>query len=120
MILADTSVWIEHLYRGNAVMMAQLNWGNVVNHPAVIGELACGTFRDRKAILADLRTMPIIMEAEHDEVLEMIDRHRLAGTGIGWVDAHLLASAMLNDVRLWTLDRRLKQSAERLKVHATL
>jgi predicted nucleic acid-binding protein len=120
MILADTSIWVEHLSRGHAAMTAQLEWGNIVAHPAVIGELACGSLDDRKATLHDLRALPVIMEAEHEEVLEVLDRHRLAGTGIGWVDAHLLASAMLNDVRLWTLDRRLRSAAERLRVHASL
>lgn len=114
MILADTSVWIRHLHHGYAAMRAQLDWSNIVCHPAVIGELACGTFPDRSTILPMMRQLPLIMEAEHHEVMTLIERHRLMGTGIGWVDAHLLASAMLNDVTLWTLDRRLAEHAERL------
>jgi predicted nucleic acid-binding protein len=113
-ILADTSVWIDHLRRGRSELAAQLEWGQIVQHPAVIGELACGTFRDRDVILDAIRRLPQIMEAQHDEVMALIEEHRLMGSGIGWIDAHLLASAVLSDVQLWTLDRRLADAARRI------
>jgi hypothetical protein len=113
-LLADSSVWIEHLRRGVPELEEALEEGTIVVHPFVLGELACGMLRDREAFLEDLARLPEVVPAEHDEVLELVERRRLAGTGIGWVDAHLIAAARIADVELWTLDRALQRAWEKL------
>lgn len=120
MILADTSIWVDHLRRGgDARMTALLEAGQVVMHPYVLGELALGSLKNRAAILRDLDAMPRAGIAGMDEVLGFIERHRLFGTGVGLVDAHLLASTLLTpETRLWTRDRRLHAAAAQLGVAA--
>lgn len=118
MILVDTSVWVDHLRRGNARLEALLRDGLVLVHPFVFGELSLGRLKERSEILGLLGAMPEADEASHEEVLEFIDRHELAGSGVGWIDAHLLVSAALGGVSLWTLDRRLASAAERLALSA--
>jgi hypothetical protein len=115
-ILVDTSVWIEHLRRGRADLSSRLLEGEVATHPFVIGELALGGLRRRGEILGMLRELPGAPIADHEEVLELIENRALDGRGIGWVDAHLLASALLGRLRLWTLDRRLALVATRLGI----
>jgi hypothetical protein len=105
-ILVDTSVWVDHLRRGNARLAARLVGGEVTCHPFVVGELACGRLRRRQEILALLGVLPAVPIAEHDEVLGFLEAHDLPGSGIGWVDVHLLASAKLAATPFWTLDRR--------------
>ncbi len=107
MILADTSVWVEHLRRGLPRLAALLEDGEVSSHVFVIGELALGRLAPRTEILTLLSNLPRVDPAEHDEVLSFVEHHGLSGRGIGWVDAHLLASAALGRTALWTLDRRL-------------
>ena len=114
MILADTSVWVDHLRRHNAALALRLEDGAVMVHPFVVGELACGNLRRRREILSALAALPEVPLASHDEVLALVDAHRLAGSGIGWIDAHLLASTRLGGVRIWTLDRPLAAAARRL------
>ncbi len=114
MILVDTSVWADHLRAGNRRLSVLVDQQLVFGHPFVIGELACGQLPRRTQILADLAQLPAVPLAEHEEVLGFIDRHRLMGTGIGWVDAHLLTAAALAQVALWTLDLRLAAVARRL------
>ena len=117
MILADTALWVDHLHRGDDRMQALLEAGEIVMHPHVLGEIALGSLRNRAAVLRDLAAMPRVTMAAEDEVLDLIERHRLFGAGIGLVDAHLLASALLTpDAGLWTRDRRLREAAERLGV----
>ena len=118
MILVDTSVWIDHLRHGNARLSALLEDGLVLLHPFVVGELALGHLRRRTEVLGLLSELPLAKAAEHAEVLEFVQRHGLAGSGIGWVDAHLLASAALSRAALWTLDRRLVRAATRLALSA--
>ena len=113
-MLVDTAVWVDHLARGNARLAVLLEEGAVETHPFVIGELALGNLRWREATLAPLQALPAVPLAEHGEVLGLIYRHGLAGAGIGWVDAHLLASALLGGTRIWTLDRPLAAVAARL------
>lgn len=121
MILADSSVWIDHLRAADESLTELLNEGKVLMHAFVIGELALGTFQRRDAFLRDLRKLPGAPVATDEEVLHLIERHRLFGMGIGYVDAHLLASAQLgNDVGLWTRDRRLAEAAGRIGVAARL
>ena len=110
-MLVDTSVWIDHFRRGNQTLAARLEDGVVCCHPFVIGELACGGLSDRDHVLALLAVLPQPPLAEHDEVLEFVDRTGLAGSGLGWIDVHLLASARLGGIGIWTLDRKLKRAA---------
>lgn len=119
MTLADTSVWVEHLRRGNQSLAELLHETAVVIHPFVIGELALGHLRRRDEILSMLGELPQAPEPSHDEVLDFVARHRLAGEGVGWVDAHLLAAAALGGVALWTLDRKLAATARRLGLSAS-
>lgn len=114
MILVDTSVWVDHLRSGNRRLESLLDDGDVLIHPFVVGELACGVLRNRDQVLALLQALPEANAAEHSEVISFLDRERLYGRGIGWIDAHLLASARLSDAPLWTLDRKLSRIAAAL------
>jgi predicted nucleic acid-binding protein len=106
-VLVDTSVWIAHLRHGDSHLAALLDEGSVLVHPFVIGELACGNLRNRAEILSLLHALPRTAVAEHEEVMVFIDRNDLMGKGLGYVDVHLLAAAVLSDVRLWTTDKSL-------------
>ena len=114
MILADTSVWVDHLRRGNARLAALLEQAQVSAHPFVIGEIALGHLKRRVEILALLASLPRAPSAEHNEVLRFVTENKLAGSGLGWIDVHLLAAAALDRSRLWTLDKRLAGAASRL------
>ena len=117
MILVDTSVWIEHLRRGEPRLAAALDEGEVLVHPFVIGELACGNIGNRERILDLLQELPRASEASHDEVMVMIDRRKLRAKGIGYVDAHLLAAVAITPLAtLWTLDKRLRAVAASLSL----
>ncbi len=116
MILADTSVWIDHFRLGNKRLHSLLDTGDIVCHPFVVGELACGNLGNREEILTLLKVLPAAVEAKNEEVLAFIERHRLDGTGLGWVDVHLLAAAKLTKCSLWTLDRSLHRIARGLEV----
>lgn len=118
MVLVDTSVWIDHLTRGNSRLAQLLNDGMVLCHPFVIGELACGRLRNRQEILGLLAALPQVPVADHEEVLRLIDRHSLFGRRLGWVDVHLLGSTLLAAAALWTLDKSLNQAASVLRVAA--
>ena len=114
MILVDTSVWVDHLRRGDRELVSALETGEVACHEFVIGELACGHISARAEILGLLAALPRAPVVEHEEVLAFIERHDLAGVGIGWLDAHLLASARLGRLELWTRDGRLRRAALRI------
>ena len=111
MVLVDTSVWVSHLRDGNADLANLLNDGRVLCHPLIVGELACGNLKDRASILSFLQLLPMSIEAEHDEVLSFIENNRLMGKGLGYVDVHLITSAVLTGVPIWTLDKKLAQTA---------
>src|SRR5438105_4676602 len=111
MILADTSVWIAHFREGSSKLIGFLTEASILTHPFVIGELACGALSNRTRVLSDLKTLPRAVSATHEEVLRLIDDRRLWGLGIGWIDAHLLASALLSSCRFWTLDGKLDRAA---------
>jgi predicted nucleic acid-binding protein len=118
-ILADTSVWVDHLRRGNSALVAALENQEVVTHPFIIGELACGDLRDRRQVLTLLHRLPGATVATDNEALAVIDTRRLMGRGLGYVDVHLLASALLSPpLRLWTFDAALATAADRLGVVA--
>ena len=118
MILADTSVWVDHLRRGNSQLAELLEAAQVSCHQFVIGELACGNLRKRAQILEHLSRLPLVGTLAHGEVMEMVRRRRLMGSSIGWVGAHLLAASLVEDVSLWTLDRSLGAVARRLGISA--
>lgn len=111
MVLVDTSVWIDHLRNSQNHLQFLLRETEVVCHPFVIGELACGNLTNRAEILTLLKTLPMAPQLDFDEYLFFIDGHQLQGSGIGFVDVHLLASAALGQVKLWTNDKRLKSTA---------
>ncbi len=116
MILVDTSVWIDHLGGGEAELVTALERQQVLIHPFVIGELACGTLKNRSEVLSLLRELPTAVVASEAEVLGFIERRSLMGRGIGYLDVHLLASVALEVARLWTRDKRLAAAAEALDV----
>jgi hypothetical protein len=117
-ILADTSVWVDHLRRGNVRMASLLEEREIAGHPFVIGEIALGHLKHRQEILALLSDLPQAALANHDEVLRFVDQEKLAGSGLGWVDVHLLAAAALDRCEIWTLDRRLAAVASNLGLGA--
>ena len=117
MVLVDTSVWVEHLRSGTVRLESLLNDGQVVCHPFIVGELACGNLKNRSHILSLLDTLPSAHLADHAEVMHFIERYRLMGKGLGYVDIHLFASAMLTGVPLWTLDKRLARAAASLGIN---
>ncbi len=117
MILVDTAIWVDHLRAGEPALAVLLETGRVLAHPFVIGELALGNLRQREVILSALHDIPRAVVATEAEALALIALHGLAGSGIGYVDAHLLAAARLTQgARLWTRDRRLADIAARLGV----
>jgi predicted nucleic acid-binding protein len=116
MMLADTSVWIEHFRRGHAGLRKLLEEGEIVMHPLVYGELACGNLPDRTRTLSLLASLPHVVLADDASVLQAIDLRKWSGRGIGWIDAHLLTSALLMQTPLWTLDRKLRGLATKAGV----
>ena len=117
MILVDTSVWIDHLRRSIPELVDLLENEQVLTHPIVIGELACGQLARREQVLRLLSVLPSCVVATDEEALNLIERRRLMGKGIGYGDVHLLASVLLTaDAQLWTHDKRLAEAAVRLKV----
>jgi len=114
-ILVDTSIWIGHFRAMDPDLVALLEAGRVLSHPFVTGELAMGNLKDRTVIIEAMNQLPAAIVASDAEVLGYIARHGLHGLGIGYVDAHLLASVSLTpDARLWTGDLRLARAAGRL------
>lgn len=116
MVLVDTSVWVVHLRQGTIGLESFLKDGHVVCHPFIVGELACGNLKNWSEILALLQTLPMAILAEHDEVMQFIETHRLMGKGLGYIDMHLLASAILTKVPLWTLDKKLGEISSKLGI----
>jgi predicted nucleic acid-binding protein len=114
-ILADTSVWIDHLRSGERVLTRLLESRQVMSHPFVIGEVALGHLRERERVLAEMQDLPQTPIVADSEVLHFINECALFGRGIGYVDAHLLASLRLTPgTHFWTLDRRLSAVADEL------
>ena len=126
MILADTSIWIDHfrsgnLRSGNKELQKHLNEGHIVIHPSIIAELALGSLEERTKTLALLDLLPQVRVAQLSEVRRMIEARRLYSLGIGLTDAQLIASVFINPFTLlWTRDRRLRKAAEGLGIHASL
>lgn len=112
MILVDTSIWIDHLRNGSPALAAALQNEAVCTHDFVIGELACGNLRNRAEVLGLLQSLPRLSAATEDETLFFIEQQQLMGRGIGYVDAHLLAAAVIRNIPIWTKDKRLMALAE--------
>ncbi len=116
MVLVDTSIWVTHLRQGSRQLEKLLLDGEVVCHPFIIGELACGTIENRTEILTLLRSLPMAPTINLDEFLYFVERNKLMGKGVGFVDVHLLASAELLQTPLWTSDKTLRSLATQLGI----
>jgi predicted nucleic acid-binding protein len=120
-ILADTSVWIDHFRSGNKELQKALNAGQIVIHPAIVAELALGSLHERTKTLAMLDLLPQVRVARFSELRHMIEARRLYNLGIGLIDVHLVAAVFINSpTLLWTRDRRLRKAAEALGIRANL
>jgi predicted nucleic acid-binding protein len=121
LILADTSIWIDHLRCGNKQLRTLLDQGQIVIHPFIIAEIALGSLRERAKTLVLLDLLPQVRVARLSEVRLLIEARRLYSLGVGLIDAHLIASAFINSpTLLWTRDKRLRKAAEGLGIHASL
>lgn len=118
MILVDTSVWVAHLHQGQPRLTELLQQDQVITHPFVIGELACGHVRRRTEVLSYLDRLARAPQASDAEARGFLETHQLMGQGLGWIDIHLLASCRIATSLLWSLDRRLAQAAARLRIAA--
>lgn len=116
MVLVDTSVWVAHLRNGNIGLETLLNEGYVVCHPFIAGELACGNLKNRAEILSLLQALPVTTHVEHEEVMKFIEDHTLMGKGLGYIDIHLIASAILTEIPLWTVDKKLNEVSLKLGI----
>ena len=114
MVLVDTSVWIEHFRRGHPLLVTLLENAKVMSCPFIVGELALGNIKNRAEILGLLSTLPKCQTASHEEVMFLIERDKLTGAGIGYIDANLLAAASISGVPILTLDKNLLKAAKRL------
>jgi predicted nucleic acid-binding protein len=111
-ILVDTSIWIDHLRHGNPPLVSLLQNEAVCIHDFVIGELACGSLRNRAEVIGLLQSLPRLASATEDETLFFIEQQDLMGRGIGYIDAHLLAAAVIRGLPIWTKDKLLMVVAE--------
>jgi predicted nucleic acid-binding protein len=116
MILVDTSVWIDHFRNGNKILSDLLVNGDVYTHPFVVGELACGNLKNRKNILSLFSNLSSVYVADNQEALHFIEKNHLMGKGLGLIDIHLLASCIISDALLWTLDKRLAAAAHQMRL----
>jgi predicted nucleic acid-binding protein len=114
-VLVDTSVWVSHFRETHDGLVELLNNGEVVCHPFIIGELACGNLKNRTSIIALLEALTTALVVEHEELLSFIEARKIMGKGLGYVDVHLLAASLLTGVALWTLDKKLDRIAEGLQ-----
>ncbi len=119
MVLVDTSIWINHFYSSNSKLQNLLYELNVTCHPFIVGELACGNIKNRKEILTLLQGLPSTEVVSNEEFLFFIERNKLMGRGIGFVDIHLLAAAKLMGHQLWSADKRLSNIAAEMGLSFT-
>ena len=115
-VLVDTSVWIDHLHRTDLELVALLRETLVVMHPAVLGELACGTIPNRQEFLSLWLTLPRIGNVSFEEAFALLENKMLWGRGLGWTDIHILASTLVSRTMLWTRDRLLRHTARQLLI----
>jgi hypothetical protein len=116
MVLVDTSVWVRHFREGDPNLERLLDAGEVLCHPFIVGELACSNLKNRQEILSLFQFLPLATQAKHEEILHFIEQNRLLGKGLGYIDAHLSASAVLTGVPLWTYDQRINEATEGLGI----
>lgn len=116
MVLVDTSIWIDHFRKASRKLATLLEAEEVVIHPFVLGELACGNLQNRKELIALLHALPSTTKLEDDELLLFIEHHRVMGRGIGLIDAHILASCRMDSCLLWTRDKRLQIVAKEMNI----
>ena len=116
MVLVDTSVWINHFKKSNTELKKLLLDVDVLSHPYILGEIACGNIANRKEILLLMKSLPKAETTEDEEIFEFIEQNRLYGSGLGLIDVHLLASTILSKAYLWTLDKKLSQIATKFNV----
>jgi predicted nucleic acid-binding protein len=117
LLLVDSGIWIDHMRKNDADLHEALMAERILSHPFVTGEIAMGSLKDRHDVLDLLARLPQADQARDEEVLDLVEQRRLFSLGLGWVDAHLLASTLLTaDAGLWTRDRRLREAAARLGV----
>jgi hypothetical protein len=117
-ILVDTSVWVDHFRYGRSDLATLLDRGEVLMHPFVVGELACGNLSARETTIVLLEQLHAVTVADHGEVMAFIERQRLHGRGVGYIDVHLLASAAIDSASVWTRDRHLRTLATKLSLAA--
>lgn len=117
-ILADTSVWIEHFRHKNENLAKTIFQNRVFVHPFVLGELACGSLKNRTETLLLLQNLPVPIQPMHEEVFEFIEKEKLYGRGVGLVDIHILMSAVLTGCALWTFDKKLSLVQKKLKIQS--
>ena len=115
-VLVDTSVWIDHLHRIDAELVALLGENLVVMHPAVLGELACGIIPNRQEFLALWFSLSRVADVTSEEAMALLENRMLWGRGLGWIDIHLLASTLVSGTILWTRDRLLRHTADQLLI----
>ena len=115
-VLVDTSVWIDHLRRADAQLVALLQQARVLMHPAVLGELACGRIPNRQKLLALWLALPRVLTVSFEEAFALVENRMLWGRGLGWTDIHLLASALVSRTALWTRDQVLRYAAQELSI----
>jgi predicted nucleic acid-binding protein len=116
MIIVDTSVWVDHFSKGCSELEVLLNDNKVTLHPFIIGELACGTIRNRKLILSFLNALPTVPVLTSSEYFTFIESNKLTGLGLGFVDIHILGSAVLIGKEIFTRDKALLHASEKLGV----
>ena len=116
MILVDSSVWFHHLKEGSKELQHVLENEEVLTHPFILGELTLGNYKNRREILDLLFALPLVAVASNEEALFLVERGRLHGKGIGWIDVNLIASSLLSRCHLWTYDRALMRESKRMKV----
>ena len=116
MILVDTSVWIDHFHKKDHSLIKLLEDGLFYTHYFIIGELACGNLKNRDEILILLQSLPKVRVAEHDEVMYFLNHHKIFGKGLGYIDAHLLASCFLDNKLIFTRDKHLEQIAKEFNI----
>jgi predicted nucleic acid-binding protein len=114
--LVDTSIWIDHFNKSDIELIRLLNSAKVCIHPFIIGELSCGNISNREEILTLLKSLPHVDSAMNEEVFMLIENKKLYGIGLGFTDVHLLASALIDNVTLWTRDKTLKKAAINLGI----
>ena len=115
-ILVDTSVWIKHLRESDKILIRLLEQGLVASHPFIIGELACGGIKNRHEIIGLLNDLPSTDVLDHYEILEFIEYRQIMNKGLGYVDVHLLGSALVSETPLWTFDKALREVADQLSI----